>query len=343
MHASVRGSVVTAVVEEFARHGGDPRWALERYGLTPALLADPFSSVSLSRYVAMFEDMAARLADPVLGARLGQATRAVDLGPAGMLVARSRSIMAALERLTRFVGSFQPGTRAGLKQCDDMLVWTYRLDDAAIWPRRQDAEFTVASTLRLIRAAFSPDWRPVLVQFEHAAASPAAAHALEKMLGCPVRFEAASNGIVLPAEEARARFRDEDKDLIAVLERFLVTSTPVHVPHARWSDKVLSLIAAYLGQQAVTLERLASDLSVAPRSLQRRLADEGTSLRRLLRDYRQELTAQHLQAGTPRLGNLAEALGYADGTTFWRAHRNWTGQTPSTARALHQSHRMVPE
>jgi AraC-like DNA-binding protein len=343
IHASVRGSVVTAVVEEFARHGGDPRWVLERHGLTPALLADPFSSVSLGRYVAMFEDMAMRLDDPLLGARLGQAMRAVDLGPAGMLVARSRSVMVALERLTRFVSSFQPGTQAGLKQCDDLLVWTYRLNDAAIWPRRQDAEFTLASTLRLIRSAFAPDWQPLMVQFEHAPASPNSARALEKLLGCPVRFEAATNGMVLPAEEAHTRFRDEDKDLIAVLERFLVTSAPMATTQAKWSDKVLSLIAAYLGQQTVTLERLAADLAVAPRSLQRRLADEGTSLRQLLRDHRQELTVQHLQAGAPRLGNLAEALGYADGTTFWRAHRNWTGQTPSTARAMHQSHRMAPD
>jgi hypothetical protein len=207
IHASVRGSVVTAVVEEFARHGGDPRWVLERHGLTPALLADPFSSVSLGRYVAMFEDMAMRLDDPLLGARLGQAMRAVDLGPAGMLVARSRSVMVALERLTRFVSSFQPGTQAGLKQCDDLLVWTYRLNDAAIWPRRQDAEFTLASTLRLIRSAFAPDWQPLMVQFEHAPASPNSARALEKLLGCPVRFEAATNGMVLPAEEAHTLSR----------------------------------------------------------------------------------------------------------------------------------------
>jgi AraC-like DNA-binding protein len=343
MHASVRGSVVAAVIEEFARQGGDPRSVLARHDLTPALLADPYASVSLGRYVAMFEDMAARLADPLLGARLGQAMRAVDLGPAGMLVARSRSVMAALERLTRFVASFQPGTQAGLKDCDGLLVWTYRLSDAAIWPRRQDAEFTLASLVRLIRSAFMPDWRPLMVQFEHAPATPEAGRALERLLGCPVRFEAASNGLVIPTEEARARFRNEDKDLIAVLERFLVTSAPAEAAHVSWSDKVLSLIATYLGQQAVTLERLSADLAVAPRSLQRRLADEGTSLRQLLRRHRQELALQHLQAGAPRLGNLAEALGYADGTTFWRAHRNWTGVPPSMARTRRPAPHKVAE
>lgn len=341
MHASVRGSVVTAVIEEYARHGGDPQWVLSRYNLTPAILADPYSSVSLGRYAAMFEDMATRLEDPLLGARLGQSMRAADLGPAGMLVARSRSVMAALERLTRFVASFQPGTQAGLKESDGLLVWTYRLNDPAIWPRRQDAEFTVTSLVKLIRSAFSPDWRPLMVQFEHAPATPASARALEKLLGCPVRFEAASNGLLLPADEARARFRNEDKDLIAVLERFLITSAPAEADHVSWSEKVLSLIATYLGQQAVTLERLAADLALAPRSLQRRLADEGTSLRQLLRRHRQELAVQHLQTGAQRLGNLAEALGYADGTTFWRAHRNWTGVPPSMARAKRTPFRMV--
>lgn len=331
-HASVRGSVVTAVLGEFARRGGDGVALLERHGLTAAMLADPWTTVPLARYVAMFEEMADLLDDPLLGARLGTGTRPVDLGPTGLIMARSGSVASALGRLARFVNSLQSGTHSALNEADDLLVLTYRLNDPAIWPRRQDAEFTLSSVIRLVRSAFDPDWQPIQVQFEHPAPSMSAARTLRRMLGCPIRFGAASNGMVMALDEAKARYREEDHDLIDVLERYLTDFTPPESFSDQWRDKVLALIVTYLGQQPVTIERLAADLRVSPRSLQRRLAEEGTSLRQLLRSHREELADHHLQAGAANLGNLAEALGYADGTTFWRAHRNWTGQSPSAVR-----------
>ena len=331
-NSSVRGSVVTAVLGEFARYGGDAPRVLKRHGLTPKFLDDPSVSVPLARYVAMFEDMARQLNDPTLGARLGQASKPVDLGPMGLVMARSRSIMASLDRLTRFFASLQPGTHSALQENEGLLTWTYRLVDSRIWPRRQDAEFTLSSLVRTIRTSFKPDWQPLMVHFEHSAASPAAAQALEKMLRCPIRFEAANNGLILSVADAKAVYREEDQDLISVLVCYLADSSPRENTSPSWSDRVLGLIASYMGQRPITLEGLAVDLGMSPRSLQRRLSQEGNSLRELLRGHRQQIAQQSLHSGGPRLSNLAEALGYADTTTFWRAHRSWTGQAPSAAR-----------
>jgi AraC-like DNA-binding protein len=100
-----------------------------------------------------------------------------------------------------------------------------------------------------------------------------------------------------------------------------------------WTSRVLALIAARLGHRSIGLDDIAIDLSIAPRSLQRRLAEEGTSLRQILSDHRKQVAELHLRAGEPHLGKLAVALGYADGTTFWRAHRGWKGVPPSAARS----------
>ncbi len=328
----VLGSVVSTVMDEFERVGGDAAWALDQCGLSRRFLANPHASVSLARYVAMFEAMSENLDNAMLGAEIGKACQPSDLGATGVIMSRSRSIAAALERLTRFVNSFQSGTQSVLNVSGDFLAWTYRLGDAAIWPRRQDAEFTVSCVIELFRCAFWPDWRPVEVQFEHSPASPEAAQRLPRLFGCPVRFDAASNGFLVQLDEARIDVRNEDRDLIVTLERFLADTIPREVQGSSWSSQVLTLISSYLGQQSVTLERLAVDLSVAPRTLQRRLAEEGTSLRALLRGHRREVAERQLQAGAAHLGNLAEALGYADGSTFWRAHRSWTGKSPSAVR-----------
>ncbi len=328
----LRGSVVASVVSEFSLRGGDADAIMQQHGLTPDALGNPGVKVPLARYVSMFEAMAEQLADPLLGARLGLAMRPIALGPAGMVMARSRSIMTALERLTRFFTSFQPDTQSALSEGDGELTWTYRLSDPAIWPRRQDAEFTISSQIQFIRSAFLRHWRPLSVQFEHGPLSPQTTLALERLLGCPIRFEAASNGIILTLDDARANLREEDADLMATLEGYLADIMPSEIA-VNWTSRVLALIATRLGQRSVTLEDIALDLATAPRSLQRRLAEEGTSMRQLLRDHRKQVAELHLRAGVPHLGNLAAALGYADGTTFWRAHRGWQGVPPSAARS----------
>jgi len=68
---------------------------------------------------------------------------------------------------------------------------------------------------------------------------------------------------------------------------------------------------------------IAADLNCAPRTLQRRLSGEGTSLRDLVREYRRTLASLHLQDGDATMKGIAATLGYADETAFWRARRSW--------------------
>lgn len=324
--------MVVAVASEFSLRGGDSAAVLRQHGLEPDALSNPGVKVPLARYVAMFEEMANELADPSLGARLGLTMRPVALGPAGMVMSKSRSIITALERLTRFFTTFQPDTQSALLVGDGEVTWTYRLSDPAIWPRRQDSEFTMSSLIQFIRSAFLRHWRPQIVQFEHGPISEDDTLILEGLLGCPIRFDAASNGITFALSDARTDLREEDADLMATLEGYLADIMPSEIG-VSWTNRVLALIATRLGHRSVTLEEIAFDLAIAPRSLQRRLAEEGTSLRQLLCDHRKQVADLHLRAGVPHLGNLAAALGYADGTTFWRAHRGWQGVPPSAVRA----------
>ncbi|MGE4409779.1 MAG: AraC family transcriptional regulator [Sphingobium sp.] len=332
--ASVRVSIVRAVLDEFVRRGGDGALIRRRYGLQPEILNDPAITVPITRYVAMFEDMAVLVADPLFGARIGSALRPADLGPVGLLISRSSSIHAALRRMTAYFNSLQSATQSHLSESDGYMLWTYRLEDPAIWPRRQDTEFTLTSLVQLLRAGFRSNWKPYAVHFEHAAPdNEHDAEALPRLLGVPVRFNAATNGLLLDAAEAHAVYRREDRDMVEVLERYLAELAVPFRPMETWRERVLALIASGLGQKNIRLDRLAADLGVTPRSLQRRLADEGTSLRILLNEHRAEIAARHLQTGVGSIASLAEMLGYADGTAFWRAHKRWIGEPPSARRA----------
>ena len=73
-------------------------------------------------------------------------------------------------------------------------------------------------------------------------------------------------------------------------------------------------------------------LAMAPRSLRRRLTEEGTSFRNLVDAERGQLAGQLLENTQMKLEEMALQLGYGDTASFTRAFRRWFGQSPSEYR-----------
>jgi AraC-like DNA-binding protein len=85
-----------------------------------------------------------------------------------------------------------------------------------------------------------------------------------------------------------------------------------------------------LGQpHIVTISRA---LATSPRTLQRRLLDEGTSFRHVVDEVRASLARHYLDAGELALHDVAFRLGYAEVSAFLRAFKRWTGMTPTQFR-----------
>jgi AraC-like DNA-binding protein len=96
------------------------------------------------------------------------------------------------------------------------------------------------------------------------------------------------------------------------------TRDPVHV----WTDAVRKILAAQLDRPALTLATVARALAVSARTLQRRLAEEGTSWRAELDVARRERTAQLLGRGRTQ-GATAASVGYSGSRALRRAVRRW--------------------
>ncbi|MBC3488181.1 AraC family transcriptional regulator [Pseudomonas sp. SWRI50] len=84
-------------------------------------------------------------------------------------------------------------------------------------------------------------------------------------------------------------------------------------------------------------ESLAHDLCLSGATLRRRLADEGQTYQRLKDSARRELAIAWLAQTEPALGEIAEGLGFADSSSFYKAFRKWFGCNPGHYRALIQA------
>lgn len=80
------------------------------------------------------------------------------------------------------------------------------------------------------------------------------------------------------------------------------------------------------------LDGLATRMSLHPRTLQRRLHEEGDSFADLQARVRQALADAWLKDPELRIEDISERLGFADRHSFSRAFRRWTGASPSVYR-----------
>lgn len=322
----IRVSAITPFIEHLKNSGVSLAQLLARHMIRAGELNDPYSVIPLHRFVAFLEDAAAMTGDDLFGARLGVHLKPADIGPMGILFSMAPTIRAAFEYISKYVNALQNATSSNVMEEDDTLVWSYRIADRSIWPRKQDAEYSIAATCQLIRSCFKARLNPLEVHFEHE--KPESIEALKRIFCAPIYFSQPSNRLIYPLEEMDRVYRSEDKQLTQIMERHISDLIDEVKPRDLFSEKVRVLIQLYMGRRPVTTHFLAEELGMSVRSVQRRLEREGLTVRDLMRAHREELAASLLERPGAKMSNIAQSLGYADSAVFSRAYKEWTGEPP---------------
>lgn len=150
------------------------------------------------------------------------------------------------------------------------------------------------------------------------------------VFGCPVEFSAASTRLwfdaavldrPLPqastnaarryAAECERTLATDDSDDLLSRTRALIAARPAHPP---------------------TLEAMAQQLAVSPRTLRRRLQLQGWSFQKIVDSERSALARCYLLESDLDIAAVAERLGYSDVSSFNRAFRKWQGMPPARYR-----------
>lgn len=92
--------------------------------------------------------------------------------------------------------------------------------------------------------------------------------------------------------------------------------------------RVRSILLARIGRGRSSEARIARVLRMSSRTLQRKLAADGTSYRELLSATLRLRAELELADPDLSIAEIASRLGFSDPANFSRAFRNWTGQSP---------------
>jgi AraC-like DNA-binding protein len=338
----ISATYARGVLEAAARAGVPRDRLLAAAGLdapNAAAFDAPDAFVPLDRQLALWDAAAALASDPAFGLHTGAAGTPEHLGTLGHVLRSSATLGDALARAARYERLMYTGFVTTVERAGPLAVICH----AALHPdtpvERQPIEYVLALIFSLCRALAGgddpaagalPALRPVEVRFRHAAhVDPRVAAEHARVFGAPVRFGQADNALVLPAAALDLPIRGADPGVAAALgahvEHLLTRLTGANTAGGRLRAALPDLLRA--GEP--TLAAAARHLAMSERTLQRRLAVEGTAFQALVDAERRDLALAHLRAGRLAVGEVAFVTGFSEPSAFRRAFRRWTGTTPA--------------
>jgi AraC-like DNA-binding protein len=299
---------------------------LARTGLDESVLADPDARVLLRDLYALLEGCAS-LGDELVHLRMTRRMEVASLDALAFLVMTSPTFGDGLRAMLRFQRVFTEGERYELIDDPEGARVIYVPSGGPRPAHRLMAEMFATDLLvngpRLVGAPLEG----VRVLFAHGAPKDREAHAA--LLGVDASFDAPSHAIVIPSRVLALPIASTAQEgMAAFFTRHLEARLRALPPETIGGRTIAVLVR---GADA-DLATLASRLSMSPRTLQRRLADEGVSLRALAEDARRARASSLLEGGAS-IAETAYTLGYSEPSAFHRAFRRWTGQTPEQFRA----------
>lgn len=300
---------------------------LRRQGLDAALMADPEYRIRFRQYLALLDAAAAATGDDFIGLHLGATQPIQAIGLLGYAHMAAPDVRTQLTNAARYFALHQEGAAIELRVDGDMALMTYSLFDPQVTLHRHDAESTLALVVCQWRSMTGqPGWTPTSVHFEHP--MPGNDRELRRLFGCPVYFSERFDGLRFPTAFLDTPIRSADPSLLAILARYAEDSLARHGDGTTLLGRTRRLIAAALGSGGVTIDEVARHLAMTPRTLQRRLIQQGVQFSDLVDNTRRDLAVQYLRDPRISLTDTAFLVGYSDLTAFHRAFRRWFNQTP---------------
>lgn len=319
----------------FAARSGMRRDALmQGAGLREADLRDADSHVPFSILVALWQLIAKQShgSDPGFGLRWGASLRIRDWGLLGYAMCYSGTVAAALHRLARYSRILTDGLRVELEKPNPqhhVAVLAAHPGFGAGLPYAVDSR--IAALVAACREITGVDILPSEVAFTYPRPKVTREH--RSFFRCPLQFDQARSTVVFRERDMRLPVLRGDERLAGYLSEYAELVLRKSAGGTSTKERVRSAIWAVLSEGRPSLERIASLLEVPSRTLQRRLAEEGTALQTEVEQIRKTMAMATLRDRAIPIDEVAFVLGYDEPSTFYRSFKRWTGKTPRQYRS----------
>ena len=266
--------------------------------------------------------------DPAIGIKLVEASDAAGHQPLFLAACYAANYKDGLARIARFKRFGSPEI-LHQKECDREVVisreWFYATEpEPGVF-----VDVSFGLLVALGRKGTDQPLSPLRVDFSRPGP---ASDAHRRFFNCPITFDAPCNALVLKSKDLDRPFPGHNAEILDMLTPALKAALGDFGPDSAVSAQVKVVLKRMLASGRPEIAGVARDLGMSERTLQRRITNDGTTFRQLLTEARHELCRQLLLDEALDVDEVACLLGYQDASSFYRAFREWEGETPNRWR-----------
>jgi len=328
MNVLVRAAALTHYLDVAHSVGLDPQRMLADVELTSHVLKDPDLRIPVPRVNDLLERSAAASGVEAFGLRMAESRQLSNLGPVGMLIRDQPTLRESLAVLVRYQVLLNGAMSLRIEESAGVVVIREDVVAGEGAPVRQAIELGVGVMVRLMRQFLGAQWRPRRICFTHAAPKDLATHL--RVFGPCVEFKHDFNGIVCTASDLDTVNPSGDPAMARYAQQLLDTALEAQTPSM--SEEVRRTALLLLPSGRCSMEQVAMHLGLVCRTVQRRLAEEGTSFSDLVNALRVDLAMRHVKNSDRPLTEVAALLGFSAPSGFSRWYQSQFECSPSQTR-----------
>jgi AraC-like DNA-binding protein len=323
------------VFEYALSRGVDEAELLRRTDLRGLSLRDPDARIPIRCYYNVIEAAAELTGDPHFGLAYIDGVTPDAIGAIGFLAMTSATLGESIGRILRYYRVLNEGERLTLEHAGERAIVRFEP-----WGPARPAHAHVcemyAFDFLVLAGRMTGEPVPILA-FDVRHERRGDDDRYLRVFGRVPRFGAPENLWSFPAAVLSRLMAQADAALSRFFEGY-VEKLDLRLARGSLAHSTRLVIAERLCDGELTLAALARIQKQSARTLQRRLADEGTSVTTLVESVRRERAFAYLAANLP-IGEVSYLLGFSEPRAFHRAFRRWTGETPQAWRASRTSPR----
>lgn len=323
---SVNVSHIARYLQCMKSRGFSPSQVLSGSGISEDTLCNPKAMVDAQQYQIVVTNMLALSNNEALGVELGQEMICPEMGVLGYAMMSSPT----LRRAVNLWLSYSRVLYGAFVECavtETQHSWT--LETEVFLPYGPAYRFCVEEFLMFSRQlGISLSQRSFeFARLELPFPRPSTPPLYEALFSCPIQYNSGkfiisvvSPGLDTPVTTQNLELNRTYLGFCEKIAREIGSSTPLQI-------KIYNEFVRH-PEALPSMPQMAEKLCISERSLRRKLADEGSSYRDLLTNFRVELAKEYLQADHLSCKEIAFQLGFSDTSHFVKVFKAHTGMTP---------------
>ena len=335
MAAMVQAQSLRGYRELVTDLGGNPTRLLRRSGIEPVALDQLSAFISFESLIDVLDRSAADLGCGDFGLRLAERQDIGVLGTLAVAMRYSTTVGEAMACASKYLHVYNAAIAftitTGGRRGQARLVFKILMGQATRWA--QTAEHGIGLAGRIMTLLSEGRCHLQQVWFPHPAV--AAEETYRSRFDAPLTFGADRLGLAYAAKDLDLPISEHNRELHDLATRYL----DGQLPRGRtpFTVQVRHAIEALLGTGTCGHRQVANALYMHPRTLQRRLKEEGTTFETIKDVVRRDLAYRYLSQPDLALTQITALLDYSEQSAFGRSCRRWFHTTPKGFRTAMSS------